>query len=96
MDLLSMVIWSWNVAGWMRTTALIKKHFGSVEKYLQEHKVDVLCLQEVKISKKRMGEAKPEESRNVLMSHPAAAYQGYWSSCSKERTTGSCSILPAK
>lgn len=47
----------------MRTTALIKKHFGSVENYLKEHKVDVLCLQEVKISKKRMGECKPEESR---------------------------------
>jgi exonuclease III len=38
---------SWNVAGWARTVDCIERQHGSVKAYLEAHKIDILCLQEV-------------------------------------------------
>lgn len=42
-------ILTWNVAGWRSTHANIVARFGSLEAYLARLKVDVLCIQEVKL-----------------------------------------------
>ena len=46
-----MKIVSFNTAAWNTTVERIKKHFGTLETWLDRHAVDILCLQETKISK---------------------------------------------
>ena len=41
---------SWNVAGWETTLKYIREHYGSLEAYLDRHQIDILCLQEVKVT----------------------------------------------
>ena len=57
---------SWNVAGWKNTVNNIHQHHkpkpgassdASVENWLQELNVDILCLQEVKLSKEKIIES---------------------------------------
>ncbi|CAD7975338.1 unnamed protein product [Amoebophrya sp. A25] len=45
-----MQILSWNVAGWIPTYQAIVAHYGSLERYLELHEADVLCIQEAKVS----------------------------------------------
>eukprot|EP00124_Ichthyophonus_hoferi_P001964 Ihof_evm7s119 gene=Ihof_evmTU7s119 len=45
-----MLILSWNVASWTTTVAQIKAQYGDVPSYLDRHHVDILCLQETKIT----------------------------------------------
>lgn len=56
----NLLIMSWNVAGWKATVEYIEAHYGSNVKgqegnglaaYLDRMKVDVLCLQEVKLQR---------------------------------------------
>lgn len=78
---------SWNVAGWIRTAEQVTQAHRSVEKYLDHHQVDILCLQvsrkvhrqkhsltqEVKMSVERIGQAlKPPGKRSRF--GPAAAH----------------------
>ena len=51
-----MYIISWNVAGWNTTMKHILKHFKDLDNYLELHKVDILCLQEVKVTDKNLSE----------------------------------------
>jgi len=41
---------SFNVAGWTTTIERIKKNHGSLKSWLSKHNVDILCLQEAKVS----------------------------------------------
>lgn len=50
----SLHIVSWNVASWPTTAANICKLHGSVSTWLDRHKVDILCLQEVKATRQKM------------------------------------------
>eukprot|EP00446_Apocalathium_sp_SHHI-4_P035180 CAMPEP_0177317982 /NCGR_PEP_ID=MMETSP0368-20130122/13829_1 /TAXON_ID=447022 ORGANISM="Scrippsiella hangoei-like, Strain SHHI-4" /NCGR_SAMPLE_ID=MMETSP0368 /ASSEMBLY_ACC=CAM_ASM_000363 /LENGTH=559 /DNA_ID=CAMNT_0018777377 /DNA_START=66 /DNA_END=1746 /DNA_ORIENTATION=+ len=43
---------SWNVAGWKTTSEHIRRFKGGLAAFLERHHVDVLCLQEVKLSAK--------------------------------------------
>jgi exonuclease III len=43
---------SFNVAGWKTTHSKIVSYFGTLENWLNALKIDILCLQEVKINKK--------------------------------------------
>jgi exodeoxyribonuclease III len=43
---------SWNVAGWSKTIEKIKLKHGTFENWLNKHSIDILCIQEVKISSK--------------------------------------------
>eukprot|EP00929_Paragymnodinium_shiwhaense_P090810 TRINITY_DN50912_c0_g4_i1.p1 TRINITY_DN50912_c0_g4~~TRINITY_DN50912_c0_g4_i1.p1 ORF type:complete len:583 (-),score=142.05 TRINITY_DN50912_c0_g4_i1:112-1860(-) len=46
---------SWNVAGWKTTTDQIHR-LGGIKDFLQRHKADILCLQEVKLTAKAVAE----------------------------------------
>lgn len=41
---------SWNVASWSTTITKIKLHHGSLKNWLEQHQVDILCIQEVKVN----------------------------------------------
>ena len=45
---------SWNVAGWPKTVACINRFHGSVDNFMRLHSVDILCLQEVKTTVKKL------------------------------------------
>ena len=66
---------SWNVAGWSPTCSAIVRGHGSVIKWLDRHKIDVLCLQEVKISR--------EKILSSLSNHAIPGFEGYWAPCSQ-------------
>ena len=55
-----MHIISWNVAGWTTTLERIKSNHSNLLQFLQDHNVDILCIQEVKISSSELS-AKPKE-----------------------------------
>ena len=55
-----MHIISWNVAGWTTTLEKIKSNHSNLLKFLQDHNVDILCIQEVKISSSELS-AKPKD-----------------------------------
>ena len=44
-------ILSYNCAAWSTTVERIKKHHGTLQTWLERHDVDILCLQETKVSK---------------------------------------------
>lgn len=46
---MSVHIVSWNVAGWKTTFLKIRERYGSLESFLELFKIDILCLQEVKL-----------------------------------------------
>ena len=48
---------SWNVAGWEATLKYVKTYYGSLSAYLDRHQIDILALQEVKVTKVRMSES---------------------------------------
>ena len=52
-----MLIVSWNVAGWEPTLRYVNSHYGSLEAYLDRHRIDILCVQEVKIGKEKLTKA---------------------------------------
>ncbi|KAL3899161.1 MAG: hypothetical protein SGPRY_012691, partial [Prymnesium sp.] len=49
-----MLLVSWNVAGWEATLRYIKSHYSSLDAFLSRHSIDLLCIQEVKISPHKM------------------------------------------
>ena len=53
----SMLVVSWNVAGWEPTLKYIVSHYGSLDAWLDRHQIDVLCLQEVKIGREKLTKA---------------------------------------
>lgn len=77
-----MHIISWNVAGWAKTLKCILQDYGSLDAWLARHNVDILCLQEVKISK------------STLRDHPAQSgavpkgYDTFWATCTREKVKG--------
>lgn len=78
---------SWNVAGWIRTAKLIVKYHGSVAKYLMKHDVDILAVQESKVSKARVSSVEAQQA--VPM-----GYEAYWShSTSKPGFNGVCTFV---
>merc|ERR1740129_1704931 len=47
---------SWNVAGWQTTVDRVRKFKGGLPAFLERHQIDVLCLQEVKLSAKQLAD----------------------------------------
>ena len=68
-----MLIVSWNVAGWEATLKYIKSHYKSLESYLDRHSIDVLCLQEVKVTRQRLG------SDPAAVGAHASGWDSFWS-----------------
>ncbi|EGD79201.1 hypothetical protein PTSG_12954 [Salpingoeca rosetta] len=46
----------WNVAGWATTVDCINRRHGDVATWLAKNKIDILCLQEVKVTASRLAE----------------------------------------
>ena len=68
-----MHILSWNVAGWSTTCEKIKRRHSSIANWLNLLKVDVLCIQEVKLDKSYIAE-KAREIGAILDD-----YDTFWS-----------------
>ena len=74
-----MLIVSWNVAGWEPTLRYINSHYGSLEAYLDRHRIDILCVQEVKIGKEKLTKAPA-----VVGAH-LSGWESFWSFSTAKR-----------
>ena len=74
-----MLIVSWNVAGWDATLKYIKSHYKSLEDYLDRHGIDVLCLQEVKVTRQRLG------SEPASVGAHAPGWDSFWSTSTSKK-----------
>ena len=74
---------SWNVAAWETTLKYIKEHYGSLEAYLDRHQIDILALQEVKVTRQKLS----DNAGKALCAHSLAGWDSYWS-CSKRGFNG--------
>ena len=84
-------ILSWNVAGWATTVKQIVADYGGVGPYFDRHDVDIVCIQEVKSTEKRVEEDPqsvganddawhaPDASLPVLRSHAWPVGTEHWS-----------------
>eukprot|EP01134_Creolimax_fragrantissima_P002841 CFRG2841T1 len=52
-----MLIVSYNVASWTTTLREIQSHFGSLSTWLDRLNIDILCLQEVKITRDKLSQS---------------------------------------
>ncbi|KAF4666063.1 hypothetical protein FOL47_004285 [Perkinsus chesapeaki] len=81
-------VMSWNVAGWIRTAKLLIKYHGSIYNYLTKHDVDVLAVQESKVSKSRAS------STETVEEAIPKGYDVYWShSTTKPGFNGVCTLV---
>mmetsp|Transcript_98045 Transcript_98045/g.204501 ORF Transcript_98045/g.204501 Transcript_98045/m.204501 type:complete len:807 (+) Transcript_98045:102-2522(+) len=72
----SLLLISWNIAGWASTKGLIQRHYGSVDAYLQRlGNPAILCLQETKVQEKDMKNEVAAKSLAALLEN----YRSYWS-----------------
>lgn len=67
-------ILTWNVAGWRTTIDKIKREDGSLEKWLSKNSIDILCLQEIKLSDEDI-QFKPDE----FGANMSGRYDTFWS-----------------
>ena len=74
-----MLIVSWNVAGWEPTLRYVNSHYGSLEAYLDRHRIDILCVQEVKIGKEKLTNAPA-----VVGAH-LSGWESFWSFSTAKR-----------
>eukprot|EP00435_Cladocopium_sp_Y103_P017263 s137_g4.t1 len=59
---------SWNVAG-LKPTLDFMRRFGGLKEFFQRHRVDILCLQEVKVNSKTLAQGRQYE---------VDGYESYW------------------
>ena len=79
---------SWNVAGWETTLRYIREHYGSLEAYLDRHQIDILCLQEVKVTQQKLSaERVPASRQHSLAAHSVPGWDSFWA-CSKKGFNG--------
>jgi exodeoxyribonuclease III len=63
---------SWNVAGWKKTCEQIRKFEGGLPSFFEKHHIDVLCLQETKLT------AKALEQETKALGADLAGYETFW------------------
>lgn len=59
---------SWNVAG-LKPTLDFMRRFGGLKEFCKRHRVDILCLQEVKVTSKTLAQGRQYE---------VDGYESYW------------------
>jgi len=74
---------SWNVAGWEATLKYVKSYYGSLGAFLDRHGFDILCLQEVKVTRARLA----DHNAALLGAHSLDGWESYWS-CSQKGFNG--------
>jgi exonuclease III len=75
----------WNVAGWEATLKYINLHYGSLSAFLDRHQFDILCLQEMKVTKPKIFEHNAAAQK--LGAHGLDGWESYWS-CSPKGFNG--------
>lgn len=63
---------SWNVAGWKTTVENLRRFEGGLSAFLSRHHVDILCLQEVKLT------AKAIAADSVKLGADVPGYESFW------------------
>eukprot|EP00924_Labyrinthula_sp_SR-Ha-C_P005199 maker-scaffold_1-snap-gene-24.15-mRNA-1 protein AED:0.02 eAED:0.02 QI:0/0/0/1/1/1/3/0/494 len=77
-----MQIASWNVAGWWPTVEKIKKYMGlSIEDFLNKHNADIFCIQEAKISQRKL----ENFGRSISLLN---GYESFWGFNTDSETNG--------
>jgi exodeoxyribonuclease III len=64
---------SWNVASWATTLVKIKQKHGSFDNWLRKHNIDILCIQEVKITCNEISNKAKD-----LCASELAGYESFW------------------
>lgn len=71
--MVKILIVSWNVAGWLSTSRKIRSHLDlSPEEFFEKHKIDILCLQEAKVTKQKLEVQGNQVGANLK------AYESFW------------------
>ena len=70
---------SWNVAGGEPTLRYVNSHYGSLEAYLDRHRIDILCVQEVKIGKEKLTKAPAAVGAHL------SGWESFWSFSTAKR-----------
>ncbi|CAE7255006.1 unnamed protein product, partial [Symbiodinium sp. CCMP2456] len=73
----SLLVVSWNSAGFSRTHDLIKTHFGSLDLFLERHQADIFCVQETRITASHLKTR--EQCQQLGAVSTTGAYQSFWS-----------------
>jgi exonuclease III len=76
-----LLIASWNVAGWDATLKYIREHYKSLDAFLERHGFDVLAVQEVKLTQKKV-QADPTGTS----AYPFGAWESFWAFPQSETT----------
>ena len=85
-----MLIVSWNVAGWEPTLRYVNSHYGSLEAYLDRHRIDILCVQEVKIGKEKLTKAPAAVGAHL------SGWESFWSFSTAKRGFNGVSTFARK
>ena len=74
---------SWNVAGWEATLKYVNLHYGSLEAFFDRHGFDIICLQEVKVTRAKLA----DHNAASLGAHGLKGWESFWS-CSQKGFNG--------
>eukprot|EP00808_Paulinella_micropora_P013881 g8342.t1 len=72
----------WNVAGWLTSVKFIKRYNNSLEEWLRKHAIDILCLQEVKTTAKKLTDEPAVHGANT------PGYDTFWATCESKPYKG--------
>ncbi|EOD39521.1 hypothetical protein EMIHUDRAFT_200012 [Emiliania huxleyi CCMP1516] len=78
-----LLIASWNVAGWEATLRYIKEHYKTLDCFFERHGFDILCLQEVKVTRQKLS----AHNAASLGAHSVSGWESFWS-CSPKGFNG--------
>jgi exonuclease III len=78
---------SWNVAGWEATLKYIREHYGTLDAFLDRHQLDILCLQEVKVTKAKLSEDAKAHAAHSARAQPRPSGQPHARDAHIERCT---------
>eukprot|EP00760_Papus_ankaliazontas_P003344 PhM_4_TR11565/c0_g1_i1/m.85574 len=81
-------LFSWNVAGWSTTAAQIDRHYNTFTNYFRNrHKADIVCLQEMKVTRKKLEEMVGDHSNKTTASI-FDDWDSCWSCCEDDSKKG--------
>jgi exodeoxyribonuclease III len=81
-----MFLLSWNVAGWPTTACGLRSTLGSVAEFFRRTGADVICIQEAKVSRKKLAES-PRECGACDTGNDFDEWESFWS-CSETKFNG--------
>jgi len=82
---------SWNVASWSTTLPQVKTRYGSVAKFFTLHQADIICLQEVKISRETLSRSPKGEYDDGT-----CEFESYWACSHEKKGYSGCTTFARK